>query len=767
MTREEAIKKYGKKNPVIYDYVDADEFFWQNDHDPDLQRFKVKLPEPPDWKEIDGFGLPIKDQFFKKQTEPKKLEELVLDIRARVYAREKRSSFSLKERMCINETWLELKEKNQEYKKELKWIKKQWHYRLHGYWFFNKGKPTYLDGSHFLFLNFWTLHRTDKVEYRDRDRRWFLTVNYLITTTEAPKMFMDKEENMHPVLDENEDVIMEEKGVRTCLGANISKRRRCGDTSKANTKMTDTITSSLDAQGGIQADVGDKGEEIFLKHIIYPFKKLPFFFMPLADDYDPKKKLLFQVTGHTDLDGSVIDFAESALSSAYDGATLSVYLGDEIGKTKEDIVNRNEVVRECLTQGSLIKGYAIYTTTVEEISSDSIMDYYRFCAGSHFEQRNTIGQTRTGVVNTFFRASDGLDGFVDKYGYSIEGDPTEEQAQFLKDSKVAIIVNDRVIGAKEYLESRRTAYRVANEERSLNGYKRKFPLRFREVFTPPVENTFFPTERIELRWKQLFNNTDVIRGNMQWTKKANVEFVPDIDGRFEISLKLSPAELNKKVRINGIYYPEDEDSFVACADAFRYDETSGSRMSNGGGAVLWVRDETIDPENKDITKWESERFVCTYSYRPDDRREFCDDMLKMCVYFGAKMYPEMNLEDVYNYFLDMGYDGYLLHDIDVQTGKPKSKPGFYTGGQGKIKDKIFTYTRDHLVKHVNRCMHQDYLRECLDIRGKDDMKNYDLFTACGGCLLGARNMYISYSMNKKSNEMDKINISGLKNLIPK
>lgn len=153
----------------------------------------------------------------------------------------------------------------------------------------------------------------------------------------------------------------------------------------------------------------------------------------------------------------------------------------------------------------------------------------------------------------------------------------------------------------------------------------------------------------------------------------------------------------------------------------------------------------LDGKN-DITRWQSHRFVCTYNFRPETVEEYCEDMLMMCVYYGCWMYPEINVPKVWEYFEARGYGGFLKYDVDIKTGKPKSTPGF--NSEGGSKQDLFNGLRDYIQRHGLRERHADLLMECKEIKSIEEMTDYDLLTAAGGALLGAK----AYLVNIKRQE---------------
>jgi len=58
------------------EYEDADKYVVVNNNDPDLHPIVLSLPKPPPLHLIDGYGLPEKEQRFKRLTIPRGLVDL-------------------------------------------------------------------------------------------------------------------------------------------------------------------------------------------------------------------------------------------------------------------------------------------------------------------------------------------------------------------------------------------------------------------------------------------------------------------------------------------------------------------------------------------------------------------------------------------------------------------------------------------------------------------------------------------------------------------
>ena len=140
---------------------------------------------------IDGYGLPPREQRFKRQQVPKKLLSLYQDVKDNLETvAANKSSYKVTLYKVQVAFWNRLKNAQEVYKNEIEWLKKIWWHRVNGYWFFNNGKPTYIDERYFMYLNGWQYPENTKKgdkfpDYRDRDRRWSLFNKYARTCTET------------------------------------------------------------------------------------------------------------------------------------------------------------------------------------------------------------------------------------------------------------------------------------------------------------------------------------------------------------------------------------------------------------------------------------------------------------------------------------------------------------------------------------------------------------------------------------------------------
>lgn len=727
-------------------YLTEDESFLINEKLTHIEPIEIPLPKAPAYDKITGYGLKPEEQFFHYEEYPETLRRMERDLRKTKKEENPKEPF-----LTLEDIRAHITQNSAKYAKEIKWIKSQWYYRLHGKWFFIKGKPHYISAWHWMFLNYYTMKDTkvSRPEYRDRDRRWYIACEY----------FFNEQ------IDENG----EDLGRYCHLGINDIENRRQGKTSRVASVHLDYATRTLDFNGGIQGKDSKNSGMVFSNHVVFPFRKYPWFFSPLmSGSTDPAKSLSFKPqsirhggkgTVVSDKEGleSEVDWATTAEESHYDGEKKTFIHIDETAKLKRDVFSRHLVLRECVAQGAGLNrtGFMFNTTTVEETESDkqagidimySIQRFKILCDGSHYDRREG-GSTETGLVNIFMPAHDGLEGCIDPWGFS------EKEK------------------ALERIFSQRKKFEKLGHMSALAKYIRKFPVDYPEIFTPNAEDVYFDRTILTNRIKELqFKvNELIVNGNFERIDPGNLDS-PVVfraaqggSGRFNLSLvnlEKYGYGSNEYYMKNGQRYPKNP-RFIACGDPFKNNKTKsrGSRISKGGGAVFWLQDPDIDPNTKEVMDWESNRFVCTYQHRPggtsnmSPKDEYCEDMIMMMEYFGALMYPERNVQDLIDYIEDRGRAGYFLYTIkQTKFGKQvEDLPGFDTVAD-KIKDELFKGLASHIRLHGMREKHIEILQDCMSINGISDMTNYDRLTAAMGCLKGAKSHYVKIYHQKHNSQ---------------
>jgi hypothetical protein len=772
-TVQEAKEVYkGKIDEEILDqYKDADRYAYINEWDEDLQKFRIELPEPPRWNLIEGFGKDPFDQVFTYEEYPYVLKTLAMKVRKDVESHPKKDeSYFLKEKRIKDTVISTLEREPNYYDDEIQWIKDQWYHRIHGKWYFINGKPTYINGWNFFYLNYWKLNMPEnkgRPEYRMRDRLWFHTLKYTYTTTETIDYKVIKTDDgvkREVQLLEDGTPKMIDLGSRTLFGTNSMKGRRVGDSSKGQCVEFCIGSENFGAINGIQGDTAKTAEDDIYKDLfLYAFKEIPFFFQPELPNFNFAKQMNFTSNKFKGGLGSKIVPATTADKSFFDGAKLTMYIGEEVAKVVNtiDIKERHNVVIKCMSPGIHINGLMLYASTVENMSGSG-KQFERFSMQSMFEERGADGRTKTGMINSFFPYQYSMEGFIDKWGDPIIGIPREDQVEFLGFKQYDDDGN--LMGADAYIKFREQQYIDDDDFEGLASYQRKHPSSFRKCFALASMNRIFNSKKLQDRLVELKFNREkkVIRGDFHWTDgfHSPVKFVEDEDnGRFLVSEQPELGKISQVANNYGSRMPAFKDVYIACADPFKVDKTDSWRVSDGGGAVLKKYNPLVDGNDKSVRDWSTKKFVCTYKFRPDTKDEYAEDMLKMCIYYGALMYPENNIDLISESFIRWGYKGYLLYDVDTSKTphKMKQNAGFTTAGTGGVKIKLFNLVRDYVNVHVERCDHPEIIQEILEIPGPDQMKDFDLFVCIAGCLAAEESTYVQYvyDINK-----DKVDVSG-------
>lgn len=731
-------------------YKDADKFAMFNDKDPDLLPIKLMLPIPPAWEHIDGFGLPAKKQMFKVPEYPKRLKELEERVvKNLVLSQNTNKNDPVTGQKIIDGINEALDKERHDYIDEIIWIKNQWYYMEYGYWCFIDGKPTYIDGWHYRFLTTWRIEEIGLPEYRDRDRRKFIFYKWAYTTRE----------------DEN----WIDRGKRTLFGVVYPKHRRDGATHNALCVIYAIISTRLGVLGGIQSFDEDNAGEHFQSKLVPAWQDMPFYVKPMwRGSNAPQKELSFSNPQNRVVGSQLrsrINYATTAKKKFYDGKKQYANLSDEEGKTlMEDIVERWRVVRLTLAQGAgaMIHGFSLHPSTVAEMDTGGGDKFFTLVNQSMFENRISIsGQTSSGLITLFMRASDGLEGFIGPFGESVEDDPTEEQAEFI----------GKKYGSRRYIEETLNSYLAKGTQEDMESYRNfslLHPQYLSDCFRVTSGDTGFDYQKLDTmlsNYKRALVTGDeniAERGNYMWDIKGQlysagefleklarepgldgfVVWVPDDEGRWYASKVLGGGQSNLRVMTEIGWGPDNNGKYTLGGDPFQFlkrneaKELDNRGLSDGGGAIFEERDRRIDPPEKDISSWDSHRFVADYRYRPDSDDEYCEEMLMAAIYWGADIYPEVNVKALWKHIVKRGFEGYLLYGTNPITKEPNDSPG-YSLGNNDTKQLMFNLIKKYIKYHVLRDKHFRIWSEARKIKGMDYLTKFDTLAAAGGCLLGS------------------------------
>jgi len=499
------------------------------------------------------------------------------------------------------------------YDERLEEFKRQeWDRRLNGFWYMNNGKPTYLTGLHYLYLQWWSID-IGYPKFRIPDLEKFYFMEYCI-----------------------QDPL--------CMGMLEVTKRRFGKSFVAGLFVTEYTTRTKMTNGGIQSKTGSDAKKFFAKTVVNPFRRLPKFFRPEYDmslGVNPKSEMRFQKTNvrgkkaedNVDKDelGSVIDH-QSADTVAYDGQKLHRYVADECGKTTEvNVYDRHEVVRYCLLddEGQII-GKALYTTTVEKLTTekDGVQDAFKLLwEESNQEKRQDNGTTSSGLYRFFMSAKRTRN--FDDFGF-----PDEEKT-------LAQISADRDT--------------VKNNQRALSARIRKEPLTIDEAFSTDSDKCIFNAMNIGARESYLKENPKLKRHVIFYRDIDQIVRWREINDKEEdfhwvITQFPQAGEENKHTYDVKTKKPARVSDGAIAIDG--YSNSQGGKYGSKASAWIGRRYDLLKPED-------TGKAIGHLYGRPQIKETLHEQVLLAAEFYGYQAWYEHNSDDYLSYFRDRGRVGYL------------------------------------------------------------------------------------------------------------
>jgi len=759
-------------------YLPAKKWEVINDNDSDLQPVYFSLPSPPkDLSLIHGYGRHPDEQYFRRLEVPKKLAELENKALDALYAIEKgNKQDAIQGYRLYLKYWELFEDEIDDYENEIKWLKDIWYYRTYGYWVFIDGQPTFIPPDYFEFLNFYFIaEATTFPEYRDDVRRKFCFAWYLEGATETFAKI--HAETGLAVKETDGHYEMVDLKRRLFFGDVEPKTRRTGATHEAISKGLKGAITNKSFFGTIISLEGDNAEDHYTLKLLPAFDNYPMCLKPIWEGNRRPGVLklsappnVYHIRGLN----SAISPSKSAGEKKNEGKRLNFILNDEQGKTEaSDIFERWHVNKYSMSTGMgmniIDKAYCKNPSTVEEMSAGGA-PYYKMCDMSAFYKRIPIkGQTAEGFARIFLPAYLRLEGFIDRFGKSVVDTPTERQIRLMPNAAFAISKK----GARQMMQAERDNLLAENTPQAMEAYRsirRKSPFTWAECWLGSAGNVGFNLEIIDKKLSII--NRDKSLGKTPYRQgyfyrengdpNGKVLWKEDRDKvKFLLSMVLPTQLANQRTRCDmwdnikqtfiPAYKPINGHMFTIGADPFRNitkneakagakygGSVSNSRQSDGGIAVNWEYDEKVD-KGKERKDWESDNCVCSYRYRPESQMEYMEDVIMCMQYFGGMLYPETNVERLVEHVIQRGYWGYLLYDIDLQTGKRKAMPGRYTTGE--TLQEIFAELKDFVEFRGAQCNHDDLLTEIKTVKGVEDATHKDLLVAYGFARLGSKSRH--------------------------
>jgi len=635
----------------------------------EIQNLIIGLPETP------KVVYENKDKMWKRLPYPKDLEKI-------------KSVFDW------NKYPATFKEKHYDY------IDEEFNRRENGFWFINKDKPTYLTGSHYMYLQ-WSKIDVGAADFRESNRLFFIFWEAC-------------------------------KADQRCYGMCYLKNRRSGFSFMASSETVNQATISSDARFGILSKTGADAKKMFTDKVVPMSVNYPFFFKPIQDGMDrPKTELAYRVpaskltrrkldAGEVDeeLEGldTTIDWKNTG-DNSYDGEKLKLLVHDESGKWErpDNILNNWRVTKTTLRLGSRVVGKCMMGSTSNSLDKGG-ENFKKLYYDSDVTKRNRNGQTRSGLYSLFIPMEWNYEGFIDAYGLPVFDSPKDK----VKDPHGELIIN----GVIEHWENEVDG--LKNDQDGLNEYYRQFPRTEKHAFRDEAKESLFNLTKI---YEQIDYNEDVknkslvTRGSFQWEGDkldTIVRFVPNNNGRFLVSW-VPPANLQNRVILkNGVKYPGNEHVGAFGCDSYDISGTVDKRGSKGSLHGLTKFSMENAPANM---------FFLEYIARPETAEIFFEDVLMALHFYGMPILAENNKPRLLYYLKRRGYRNFSINRPDKVYNKlsvTEKDIGGIPNSSEDIKQAhaaaIESYIEDY-VGILNEGYGQMYFQRTLEDWGKFNINN--------------------------------------------
>ena len=520
------------------------------------------------------------------------------------------------------------------------YIDEEFERREKGFWFYNKGNPTYLTGSHYMYLQ-WSKIDVGKPDFRESNRLFYIFWEAC-------------------------------KADNRCFGMCYLKNRRSGFSFMASGEVVNLATISSDSRYGLLSKSGPDAKSMFTDKVVPISVNYPFFFKPIQDGMDrPKTELAYRVPAskftrrkilanepQEDLQGldTTIDWKNTG-DNSYDGEKLKLLVHDESGKWERpnNILNNWRVTKTTLRLGSRVVGKCMMGSTCNALDKGGD-NFKKLYYDSDVTKRNANGQTRSGLYSLFIPMEWNYEGYIDSYGLPVFETPTEET----KGPHGETIE----IGVIDYWQNEVDG--LKDDQDGLNEFYRQFPRTEEHAFRDEAKESLFNLTKI---YEQIDFNGDlkhsslITQGNFQWhdgVKDTKVIFMPNKNGRFFITW-IPPENLQNRVILkNGIKYPGNEDLGAFGCDPYDISGTVDKRGSNGSLHGLTTFSMLDIPPN---------HFFLEYIARPQTAEIFFEDVLMACVFYGMPLLAENNKPRLLYHFKRRGYRGYSMNRPDKVYNK--------------------------------------------------------------------------------------------------
>lgn len=561
------------------------------------------------------------------------------------------------------------------------YIESEFDRREDGHWFTNNSKPTYITGSHYMYLQ-WTKIDVGKPDFRESNRLFYIF-------WEACKA--------------------DDRSFGMCY----LKNRRSGFSFMGSEECANIGTISKDSRIGILSKTGSDAKKMFTDKVVPITLNYPFFFKPIQDGMDrPKTELAFRVpaskitkknmydTEEDELDGldTTIDWKNTD-DNSYDGEKLLLLVHDESGKwlKPNNILNNWRVTKTCLRLGSRIIGKCMMGSTSNALDKGGD-NFKKLYENSNPFERNNNGQTKSGLYSLFIPMEWNFEGYIDEFGMPVFYTPDKP----IKGVDGAWIKT----GVIDYWQNEVDS--LKSDADALNEFYRQFPRTESHAFRDESKSSIFNLTKI---YQQIDYNDSLIkdryltRGSFHWKdgiKDTKVIWTPNRNGRFLVSWIPEERLRNNVFKKNGKYHPGNEHLGSFGCDPYDISGTVVGKGSNGSlhGQTKFNMDNC--PSNE---------FFLEYIARPQTAEIFFEEVLMACIFYGMPALIENNKARILYHFKNRGYRHFCMNRPDKtynKLSKTEKELGGMPNSSEDIKQAHASAIESYIEKHVGFDMEGTY-----------------------------------------------------------
>ena len=553
------------------------------------------------------------------------------------------------------------------------YIEREFDKREYGEWFTNNGEPTYITGTHYMYLN-WTKIDVGKPDFRESNRIFYLFWEAC-------------------------------KADKRSFGMCYLKNRRSGFSFMSSCEAVNQGTITRDARVGILSKTGSDAKKMFTDKVVPISNNYPFFFKPIQDGMDkPKTELAYRVPAskitkknmdkkdELFMDGldTVLDWKNTS-DNSYDGEKLLLLIHDESGKwdKPENILNNWRVTKTCLRLGSKIVGKCMMGSTSNALDKGG-ENFKKLFYDSDVTKRNANGQTKSGLYSLFIPMEYNFEGYIDEYGHAVLETPDESLV-----GADGEMIN---VGVVDYWQNEVDSLKTDAD--ALNEFYRQFPRTESHAFRDESKQSLFNLTKIyqQIDYNDsLINQRFLTRGKFMWKdgiKDTKVVWIPEKSGRFLVSWIPKPEMQNRVITKGNSFYPGNEHLGSFGCDSYDISGTVGGFGSNGALHGLTKFNMDGAPSNE---------FFLEYVARPQTAEIFFEEVLMACVFYGMPILIENNKPRLLYHLKNRGYRAFSINRPDkskMSLSKTEKELGGIPNSSEAVKQAHAAAVESYIEKYV-------------------------------------------------------------------